>query len=50
MFALYHELFSMTGVKISAQPHTTLCIQLLDREKTMTKTIHFHWENGFVLQ
>ena len=32
MFALYHELFSMSGVKISAQPHTTLCIQLLDRE------------------
>ena len=32
MFALYHELFSMSGGKISAQPHTTLCIQLLDRE------------------
>ena len=32
MFTLYHELFSMSGGKISAQPHTTLCIQLLDRE------------------
>ena len=34
--------------KISAQPRTTLCIQFLDRE-TMTKTIHCHWENRFVL-
>ena len=36
--------------KISAQPHPTLCIQLLDRKKSMTKTIDCHWENRFVLQ
>ena len=35
--------------KISVQPHTTLCIQFLDRENN-EKTIHCHWENRFVLQ
>ena len=35
--------------KISTQPHPTLCIQFLDRE-AITKTIHCHWENRFVLQ
>ena len=35
--------------KISAQPHTTLCIQFLDRENN-EKTIHCHWENRFVLE
>ena len=35
--------------KISAQPHTTLCIQFLTRENNEKKT-HFHWENRFVLQ
>ena len=35
--------------KISAQPHTTLCIQFLDRENN-DKTIHCPWENRFVLQ
>ena len=29
------------AVKISAQPHTTLCIQFLDRENN-DKKIHFH--------
>ena len=36
-------------VKFSAQPHTTLCIQFLDRENN-DKTIHCPWENRFVLQ
>ena len=35
--------------KISAQPHTTLCIQFLDRENN-EKTIHCHWENRVVLE
>ena len=35
-----------TNGKLTAQPHHTLCIQFLDREK-MTKTIYCHWENRF---
>ena len=42
------EISTVTG-KISAQPHTTLCIQFLDRENN-DKTIHCPWENRFVLQ
>ena len=39
--------FGKESGKISAQPHTTLCIQFLTRENN-EKTIHFHWENRFV--
>ena len=41
-----------TWGKISSQPHSTLCIQFFNflPSKTMTKTIHFHCENRFVLQ
>ena len=48
-----HLSISKESGKISAQPHTTLRIQFLDRkknnpiEKKMTKTIHCHWENSF---
>ena len=35
--------------KISAQPHTTLCIQFLDRENN-DKNNTLPWENRFVLQ
>ena len=35
--------------KISAQPLLHYAFSSW-REKTMTKTIHFHWENRFVLQ
>ena len=38
-----------TKGKISAQPHTTLCIQFLDRENN-DKTIHYPLENRIVLQ
>ena len=33
--------------KISAQPHTKYAFSSR-LEKTMTKTIHCHWENRFV--
>ena len=48
-----HLGISKESGKISAQPHTTLRIQFLDRkkndpiEKKMTKTVHCHWENSF---
>ena len=47
-FFLKGEISTVTG-KISVQPHTTLCIQFLDRENK-DKTIHCPWENRFVLQ
>ena len=33
--------------KMSTQPHLAFSSWI---EKTMTKTIHYHWENRFVLQ
>ena len=46
-----HALLKYNGYfgKISAQPHTTLCIQFLIREKNEGRR-HFHWENRFDLQ
>ena len=35
--------------KISAQPHTTICIQFLERENNY-KNNTLPWENRFVLQ
>ena len=47
IFFFKGEISTVTG-KISAQPHTTLCIQFLDRENN-DKTIHCPWENRFVM-
>ena len=41
--------FNTEEGKISAQLHTTLCIQFLNRGNN-DKTIHFDWENRFILQ
>ena len=48
IFFFKGEISTVTG-KISAQPHTTLCIQFLDKESN-DKTRHCPWENRFVLQ
>ena len=41
--------FNTEEGKISAQLYTTLCIQFLNRGNNDT-TIHFDWENRFILQ
>ena len=41
--------FNTEEGKISAQLHTTLYIQFLNRGNN-DKTIHFYWENRFILQ
>ena len=40
-------LMSRKAGKISAQPHTTLSIQFLERENN-DKTVHRRWKNRFV--
>ena len=43
------HIYMKSWVKISAQPHTTICIQCLDRENN-DKNNTLPWENRFFLQ